>query len=212
MTTGPEIRDEALSDCARAVLPGVTETRWGYVVTAGGDVSRNAAAIELAAGIGGLTLFAMAGGLWLVPPLIGFGLSMQLALGGGLSLVAGVALIRIAERGLLEEVQVDLEARALRCTLSNARGALRIRREVAFDEIGSVFVQRAERPGVPSKLFVRVGTGDDLIEAARGREAVLSALQSRMARDFQGSSLRKVNLGRRARGRRGLARPLSHAA
>ncbi|TCM86602.1 hypothetical protein [Rhodovulum steppense] len=212
MTAGLENRDERVSARAEIALPGVTETRWGYVVIAGGAVSRSAGAFERAAWIGGLALLSAVGALWLVLPLLGFfDLGVLVAPSGGLA-VAGLALCWLAERGFLEEVQVDLEARSLRCTLSNARGGLRIRREVAFDEVGSVFVQRAERPGQPSKLFVRVGTGDDLIEVARGREAVLTVLQARMARDLQGSSLRKANPGRRMRRRRGLARPLTHAA
>lgn len=193
-------------------LQGVTETAWGYVVAAGGTLSRNAAAIERAAWLAALALFALAGGHWLVPVVHGLlGLGTQIALSVALGLV-GLALSWLADRGLLEEVQVDLEARTLRWTLGNARGGLRILREVGFDEIGSVFVHRAEGPGQPARLCVRVGRGDEQIELARGREPWLIAIQQRLARDLQGSSLRKVNPGRRGRRRRGLARPLSHAA
>lgn len=140
------------------------------------------------------------------------GATGQLALSVVLAL-AGAALGWVFERGLLEEVQVDLEMRVLRVTVSNARGAMRIRREAGFDEIGSLFVRRSERRGVPARLYARVGeSGDDLIEITRGPVQALSALQTRLSRDMQGSGLRKVAARRRPRGRRGLARPLPQAA
>ncbi|TCO70926.1 hypothetical protein [Rhodovulum euryhalinum] len=190
----------------------VTETGWGYVVAADGAFHRKAVVIERGAWAGAFACFALAGVHWLVPPLYPvLGLGGQLAVSGALAF-AGLGLSWLADRGLLEEVHVDLEVRALRCMRSNARGVLRILREVGFDEIGSVFVLRAEGAGRAARLFVRVGTGNDLIEVTRGREVALGVLQQRMASDFHGSSLRKTSPGRRGKRGRGLARPLSHAA
>lgn len=191
----------------------ITEAGWGYVVVAGDLGPRAAAARERVAGLAGLGCLALAGAQWLAPGVHALvGLAGQIGLSTLLTL-AGAGLCLVFERGLLREVQVDLELRVLRGTQSNARGAVRIWREVGFDDIGSLFVRRAERPGVPARLCARVGeSGSDLIEIARGSAAALSALQARLSRDMQGSGLRKVAPGRRPRGRRGLARPLPRVA
>jgi len=167
----------------------VCETPWGYVIGSDTRLNQRSALIERVCVVAGIAFVLASLGGWLLPqvqaavPLSGVGIAPRIV--SALSmLMPALLFLWISERGLGQEVQVDIEERCLRQCVSNRRGTTRTQRKVQFDAIGSAFI----RPGVNvhgiAQLFVRLTDGRSILHLASGREATMRILHERLSHDL----------------------------
>lgn len=163
----------------------LTDTNWGYIITqANSGKATKLLATLLGRFIGGLLLTAAAV-LWLAPDsMVGADvLSIKLA-ATLLFTIIGAYLIWVGRAGLQPEVQVDLIKREVRRGHRSLRGGFVQVTRLGFDDVGSIFIQRSHEAGRVSRLFLRVGQGDEALEITRGAMLPLERLRDRLAHDL----------------------------
>lgn len=178
---------EDVTSMRNATVPRVVvrSTDVGYVVKTETPLGDRAVLIERVSALAGMALVVLAvTGIYVgrAEQIQGLGTGPMVA--GAVLLTGGIAYLWISARGMRHQANFDLEARQLDYVVRNRLDGYRVLRSVSFDEIGAVFVKRPARPGQPARLYVRVGTGEDLIEVARGSEDELHRLQLRLTRDL----------------------------
>lgn len=165
------------------------DTYWGYVITNDTPARRRAVLVEVLSVTMGVLLMMAAVGQWALPGSAS-GVEMW-AMKGAISLVFGIlgaVLFWYGRRGLAYEVQIDVVKREARTVLRNRRGITHVLDAVPFGQVGSAFVNRARTPFGVSRLFMRLGESQNLIEVASGDESALNLLHSRLSRDMAGAS------------------------
>jgi hypothetical protein len=163
----------------------VSRTRLGYTVRQIGQTAERATLVERLSALSGLALMALALGDLFFPQtqVIQDQRATLMAISAAV-MTAGVAFLWIAIRGLRYEVKFDLDGRKMHYMACNHLGGRRVLRTLDFDEIGSAFVRRAIGSGELSRLYVRVGDSEDVIEVARGGDTELKNLHSQLSKDL----------------------------
>ncbi|UWP96356.1 hypothetical protein K3X48_05065 [Aliiroseovarius crassostreae] len=170
--------------------PELTHTRWGYMIT-----SCDAAGVAMRAGYlllryGGIVLFLVAVGLWVMPgasvhpDIIPFkiGVSVLFALLGSVLFWSGT-------NDRCGETQVDLERRQLRRGLRRANGRFSVVAEMPLQQAGDLFVSRPAYEGDDAVLYVRRNDAPLAFEVAAGPEDLLYPLLKRIKADMRRAAL-----------------------
>jgi hypothetical protein len=165
------------------------DTYWGYVITNDTAARRRAVLVEVLSISFGVFLMMAAVGQWALP---GSSTGVEMwAMKGAISVVFGILgaiLFWYGQRGLAYEVQVDVVKREARTVLRNRRGITHVLDAVPFSQVGSAFVNRARTPFGASRLYMRLGESQTLIEVASGTESELNLLHTKLSRDMAGAS------------------------
>ncbi|MGH1329704.1 MAG: hypothetical protein ACRBBK_02380 [Paracoccaceae bacterium] len=165
------------------------DTYWGYVITNDTPARRRAVLVEVVSITMGVFLLLAALGQWALPG-SSSGIEMW-AMKGAISVVFGIVgavLVWYGQRGLAYEVQIDVVKREARTVLRNRRGITHVLDAVPFSQVGSAFVNRARTPFGASRLYMRLGQSQTLIELASGSESELNQLHAKLSRDMAGAS------------------------
>jgi len=168
------------------------DTSWGYIierkrtgVTANEIIVAGAWAL-------GIALLVSAFGMLVSP--VGYDSTETIVMKGGLALLVaaiGVRLVWYSSRGTETELQVDLTLGEVRQVVRNKVGKPTLLSKYAFEDIGSVFIDR--RKGLRSNgvLLLRYKNTTKLIQAAIGPVLGLEAMRDRLGRDFLEYRLRQ---------------------
>ena len=82
--------------------------------------------------------------------------------------MVGIAIYTYAMRGHRIEIQFDPNAQELTLTKLDSRGGTRSRRVIPLRNVKSIYVLKAEAPGAPSKMRLKLYDSHDEITALRG--------------------------------------------
>lgn len=170
-------------------LLSLCETSWGYTIRSDTQVARRAVLIERMSGFAGIACLAVACGSWLVPEVqaaVLGGVSAKMASSIGMAIPA-LLLLWICDRGMTQEVQVDVVKGCLRLTVCNRNGKSRVLRKIGFDTIASAFVKKNPGHGDSAQLFVRGAKGGAPFAIANGRESTLRLLHDRLSQELRPS-------------------------
>lgn len=173
------------SNAASEAWVSICETHWGYIIRSDTQIADRAPLIERVAGIAGIAFLIAACASWLVPQVhagVPADLSTRMASSIGLTLPA-VMFLWIAERGLRQEVHVDVSRGKLRQAVCNRNGRVRVLKSVPFEKITSAFIKR-DCPTCGAQLFVRLEDGKP-IHIASGRETTLRLLHERLGLELR---------------------------
>ena len=165
--------------------PLVETTPWGYVLRDGASGARAGLIAATGGRFLGAILLMAAAGLWIMPDALygaevfamKLGAMVMFTIFGGWFAWAG-------QRGTSLVCQVDTSRGELRVGSDDLRGTFQLKGQLLFAEITSVFLVRSKDHDRPTRLFIRVGEGNDALELAQGGEARLEALRARLARDL----------------------------
>jgi hypothetical protein len=165
--------------------PMVETTSWGYVIhdnDSDGCVGKMTA---IAGRFFGGLLLAAAAGLWIMPDsLLGpdvfamkLGAMVMFTIFGGWLVWVGRNCTRL-------EYQVNLQRGEVTVGARDIRGNFRLKGVLAFADVASVYLLRSKDHSQPTRLFLRIGRGDEALEIASGDETLLEALRDRLTHDF----------------------------
>lgn len=159
---------------------------WGYTVLRNGSItSRYLMRVEVALIWGGIGIFAMVLGLWLMPgtnnsmAVIGLKTGLSMALG-----IAAMAMLELAGRGLRREVQFDSGRKQVRSVWRNRKNRTSLQTVLEFEEINSIFVRRRKMPQDNAVLNIRYGAKGEVLEVASGEESAMRALWEKLNKDL----------------------------
>jgi hypothetical protein len=165
--------------------PHIYTTHWGYALRHDTQ-HQNAGRIAAMGGrFFGAILLMAAAGLWIMPDALMTAdvFAMKLA-AMVMFAVFGSWLVWAGRRATGFEYEVDTSRSELRVGARDFRGEFQLKGVLAFAEIASVYLLRSKDHSQPTRLYLRVGRGDEALEIASGAEARLEALRDRLARDF----------------------------
>lgn len=178
MTSNPE-------RAASESCPQLGITHWGYVLTrsADGAAARRVGAIG-GRFFGAILLFAAAG-LWVMPDaMLGAEVFAMKLAAMVMFTVFGGWLFWAGQQATDLEYQVDTSRGELRVVSRDLRGNSHLKGTLDFSDIASVYLLRSKDHSLPTRLFLRVGAGDQALEVASGSQAALEALRDRLIRDL----------------------------
>ncbi|MEO1239653.1 MAG: hypothetical protein AAFW64_08340 [Pseudomonadota bacterium] len=161
----------------------LTETHWGYILSAGKDAAGSTAMSEAAMRFVGIVLVMTAYGVWLVPQglLAGNAVHLKAVMATGLAL-GGAALYFLAGYALVLETQIDTVEREIRLARRVRNRKSRVVRRIPFGAVQSAYVRRDE--GKPAELHLRLGP-DDVVHVVSGLERELNLVHARFCRDLK---------------------------
>ncbi|MGB8623473.1 MAG: hypothetical protein WCD16_11690 [Paracoccaceae bacterium] len=188
MTAHSSFRDYGVTSTG-AKPPRVTvcETNWGYIISSDTDLCNRAALIERVCALAGLIFLVGACGNWLFPQVDSaaqIGVQARFASSIGLAMPA-LLFLWISDRGMSQEVHVDVVKQCVRRTVCNRNGKTRVLRAVPFDDIESAFIKRAEGARDVAQLFVRLACNKKPLHVTSGREATLRVLHQRLSKELR---------------------------
>lgn len=161
----------------------LTETHWGYILSAGKDAAGGSAMSEAAMRFVGIVFVMTAYGVWLVPEGLLAGNAVQLkAIMATVLALGGAALYFLASYALVLETQVDTAAREIRLARRVRGRKARVVRRIPFGAVQSAYVRRDE--GKPAELHLRIGA-DDVVHVVSGLERELNLVHARFCRDLK---------------------------
>jgi|GEM_PF-2278909 hypothetical protein len=150
------------------------ERGWGYSLVRKDGMDGMRARAETLLRIGSVLCFAGMAGLWLLPGstftfgVLGIKVGLSVALG-----LIGLAFGHLSERGLMREVQVDLQRGQLRLVWRNRKSEARLNTVIGFAEIGSVFLRRLPGAGRLTQLNLRYGRSGEVMTLFTGEENLM---------------------------------------
>lgn len=164
----------------------VDTTPWGYSIR---DAATNSLTGKLVASSGrfvGAILLMAAAGLWVMPDALLTPEVLGMKLGAMVMFtILGGYVFWVGRTCTPGEFQIDTTLNELRVGTRAVTGAFREKGVLTFDEISSVFLLRSKQQRNATRLFLRVGPGDDALEIATGRQDELERLRDRITRDLQ---------------------------
>ncbi|MCV2880966.1 hypothetical protein [Actibacterium sp. XHP0104] len=166
------------------------ETNWGYIIRSDTQWSNRAALIERVCAAAGLACLTAAALQWLFPPAAA-GVSMdstefRIMSSMGMAMPA-LMFLWISDRGMGQEIHVDIHKGELRQGVVNRKGKFRPQRVVPFADVASAYIKRVEGAGDLSQLFVRMRDGKKVLHLASGRENTLRLLHQRLINEMKPS-------------------------
>ncbi|NHX27480.1 hypothetical protein HA397_26370, partial [Escherichia coli] len=89
------------------------------------------------------------------------------------------------DRGMGQEIHVDIHKGELRQGVVNRNGKFRPQRVVPFAGVASAYIKRVDAAGDLSQLFVRMHDSKKVLHLASGREGTLRLLHQRLIHEMK---------------------------
>lgn len=161
------------------------ETHWGYIVKSVEEAHAPVLLRQSLSWFMGTTLMVAIVGLWAMPGALFDSDTMTIKLGLTAIFLAFASLcFWLASRGVRTEVQFDLARNEIRSVACNQKGVATLLDRFAFDDVGSVFLNRSQHGTGQATLMLRLGCSPHVLEVARGRECTLTVLRDRIGSDL----------------------------
>lgn len=162
---------------------------WGYSIRDGATDSLTGKLVASSGRFVGAILLMAAAGLWVMPDALLTPEVLSMKLGAMVMFtILGGYIFWVGRTCTPGEFQVDTTLGEVRVGTRSVNGVFRERGVLSFDEISSVFLLRSKEQRNAARLFLRVGSGDDALEIATGRQAELERLRDRITRDLQSAT------------------------
>lgn len=167
----------------------VDDTYWGCIVRSYSGTHSFNNILRGTCGFVGLVLVFVALGFWLLPgSLLTSDVAVMKFLSSSSLCISGLLFLWFASQETRREVHIDRARNEIREALRNSRGNAFMLRRYAFEDIGSVFIERPSYEGGPSRLLLRYRNTSQVISIAVADESKLVALRDRLAKDILGVS------------------------
>lgn len=167
----------------------IDDTYWGCIIRSYAGTHSASHIIRWLSGFVGLALVFAALGFWVLPGSLLSADIMVMKFASSASLcMSGFLFLWFSSQQTRREVHIDRARGELREALRNSRGNAFMLRRYAFEDIGSVFLERSTRQKSVARLLLRYKNTSQVIVIATADEKKLTELRDRLAHDILGVS------------------------
>ncbi|TYB81288.1 hypothetical protein [Maritimibacter fusiformis] len=164
----------------------VDNTHWGYSIRDAATKSVTGMLVASSGRFIGAILLMAAAGLWIMPDALLTPEVLGMKLGAMVMFtILGGYIFWVGRTCTPGEFQFDTTRNEVRIGTRAVNGAFREKGVLNFGDISSVFLLRSKEQRNATRLFLRVGTGNDALEIATGKQDELERLRDRITRDLQ---------------------------